>query len=179
MDLSTEQRGIAALIAGREVEVPDDEGGYFASLRNSPELARLREIVLWWRSFAVERYCPLTAAALKQVGTFDAAVEEFVRSRDSSAFIDEVGIAFLDHVARADGDPMVVDVARFERALIKVRHGDPAVYEFEWSLDPRTILPHLVDGSPITKEDTGGRFLVSVSGQWPHLFTVAELSSSA
>ncbi|MDQ3964115.1 MAG: hypothetical protein M3277_09440, partial [Actinomycetota bacterium] len=92
---------------------------------------------------------------------------------------EEVGIAFLEHVLRGADDEMVVDVARLERALIKVRFGDSAQYDLEWSRDPSLILPRLVDGSPIGPDVPRGRFLINVSARLPHLFRVTELSGAA
>ena len=174
MNLADEQRRIAALITGRAAE-REDEDGYVAEVARSRQLALLREIALWWRSFAVDRYCPLTAAVLKQVGAFEGTVAGFVRSRDSSAFIEEVGGAFLEHVLRGPHDEMVLDVARLESALISVRFGDTAEYELEWSRDPRLILPRLVDGAPIEESAPSGRFLIRVSARLAHFFEVAEL----
>jgi hypothetical protein len=133
---------------------------------------------LWWRAFGVARHCPLTVGALKDAGSFDSTLDQFVRSGAASAFVDELGPAFLSFVLKAERHGLVHDVASLEEALLKARLGDVHEVELEWTSDPRAVLPALMTGTAIDHDRPHGRFKITVAPRLPHYFEVTQFTES-
>lgn len=68
--LAVRQRRLLAAVKGRE-----GDAARFAK----PELALLRETLLWWRMLGITQSCPFSATLLSSRKRLEAAVEAFVR----------------------------------------------------------------------------------------------------
>ena len=75
-ELSELQRGLKALITGASEA---DRSPYLQQVAGSPQLAVLRDIVLWWAGYQIEQFSRLTVPFLKQLRLLDAEVTSFVR----------------------------------------------------------------------------------------------------
>ncbi|PWT96873.1 MAG: hypothetical protein C5B51_32605 [Terriglobia bacterium] len=143
MDLARQQRDLLELIKSGTLRRTGDP--YIEKVAHSPHLAVLRDVVLSWRAFDVERTCRLTSALLQQRGWFDDAIRFFAATADISPFVERLRDTFLEQMA-ANADPLVAAVAQFELYLIKVKLGDPGEYTVEWPTDPRPVLMALDEG---------------------------------
>jgi hypothetical protein len=177
MDLATLQRQLLGLIKFRYEASPADDP-YIQAVAASDHLAMVREIVLWWRAYGVERYCVFTARLLKRQGLFDDAVLSFVQTRTLSPFIEKLGPAFLDHCS-SHPDPLVATLARFELALIRVRRGDPAEYVIAWDRNPYPLLDSLLADGGVEADTTPGAYEATVAARLPDLFEVTEIACAA
>ena len=145
-DLRDVQRGLLCLLKGRRPEAALDP--YLARVAASQELLLAREIALWWRAFSLETYCLFTSRLMNRLGIFNPAVEEFFRECSTSPFIEELSQEFLARVSTHQ-NPLVASVARFERALCRVKRGDEAAYEIEWDRNPQLLLDAILRGAPL------------------------------
>jgi hypothetical protein len=143
MDLARQQRDLLALIKCGSLQESGDP--YIEKVARSPHLEVLREVVLSWRAFDVERSCRLTATLLKQRSCFDDAVRAFAATANISPFVERLRDAFLGQMI-GHTDPLIAAVAQFELYLIKVKSGDRGEYAVEWPTDPRPLLMALSEG---------------------------------
>ena len=70
---------------------------------------------------------------------------------------------FLDEIAR-DGDAVIAAVARFERALMRVRSGDGRRHVIEWDRDPAVIINGLLEYRWLADEAPRGSYRTVVAG---------------
>ena len=176
MDLAAHQRALLELIEAGPGAAGADDDEYLRSVAASDGLRVLREIVAHWEAYDVRRTCPLTATALERSGRFAEAVGA-VRFEASSAFLDERVSTFLDDVADAEGG-VVASVARFERALVAVRRGEPGRHVIEWDRDPAVVVNGLLEGRWLADEAEPGRYRTVVDPASPELVTI-ELEAEA
>lgn len=151
MDLAKQQRELRALIKQGPSAASGDP--YIDAVAGSAHLDVLREMILSWRRFDIERSCRLTATLLKQRGLFDEAVEHFTATADISPFVERLAEAFLEQTSRRQ-DPLLAAVARLELYLTKVKSGDPGDYTVEWPTDPHVVLMQLANGKRLDNETT-------------------------
>jgi hypothetical protein len=170
MDLATRQRQLLGLLKGTHYKSFDDEP-YIKRIASSKNLKVTREIVVWWRLFALERYCILTSKLLKQRNLFEGLVQDFVSTQKISPFIEELGKAFLESFSEHE-DSLIVSVAQFELALIKVKHGDPETYVIDWLSEPYSVLNNLLRDNQIGKENDKFCYQTIVSRELPNFFQV-------
>jgi hypothetical protein len=135
--LAQRQRLLLAALKGRAAGA----GGFAA-----PELALLRETLLWWRGFGIARSCRFTAALLKAQGRFEDVIEAFVRDTPGADDIETQRELFLAHAQR-DPDPLCAALAATEAALLH-RQGvhDEAEREILWPRDPEPVFATLLRG---------------------------------
>ena len=107
--LVVRQRQLLAAVKGRE-----GDAARFAK----PELALLRETLLWWRRLGITQSCPFIATLLAARGRLEAAVEAFVRDTPGADSIETQRELFLAYAA-GDDDPLCAAVAATEAALIE------------------------------------------------------------
>jgi hypothetical protein len=181
IDLRLHQRKLLGLIK-HTYEGSDDEDLYIRTVASSAELDLIREIVTWWRVFAIERYCILTPTLLKRLGIFDHIVQEFARTRRTShlprtpEFIEQLGIEFLIEMGRHENE-LISSVAQFELALIRVKHGDAGEHIVDWHHNPNNVLHSLVHGVPLGEAIDYSPYRTIVCSKEPKLFRVLRLSS--
>lgn len=176
MTLATVQRGLRDLLRGRPMV---ERHPYLADVAASDRLDLLREIVLWWRAFGLERTSPLTAALLKRHGRFDETVSRFVVEQSISPYVEQLGEAFAA-AHRDDPDELVATVASFEWALMRVKRGDPGTYEVDWPAEPYAVLHGLLMGRQLPSGSPGrAAYRTVVSAAVAGHFTVTELAGTA
>jgi hypothetical protein len=145
MNLAAVQRGLSELIRTGATASDDP---YVRGLAGSDRVELLREIVLWWRTFGVQRACPLTSRLLLRRGRLELAVDDFVAGNSISPYIEDLAQAFVD-VHREDDDPLVAAVASFEAAVIRVKRGDIRRHVIEWPDEPYGVLAALLANEPL------------------------------
>ncbi|WP_038025865.1 hypothetical protein [Synechococcus sp. PCC 7336] len=156
--------------------LPDDPP-YVRGLASSARLAVVREVVYFWRSYGIEKFCILTARWLKRLKRFEADIQRYVAAERLSPFVEEAGLQFLHYVA-GDSDAVVAALARFELALHETRldlHEERIV---EWPCDPQPILSAILDETEITMPLVSRRHRVRVSRSLPGGF-MSELIDNA
>jgi hypothetical protein len=140
MSLATVQRGLSELVRTGATASDDP---YVRGVVGSDRVELVREIVLWWRTFGVQRACPLTSRLLSRRGRLERAVDEFVAGNSISPYIEDLARAFVD-VHRTDDDPLVAAVASFEGAVIRVKRGDTRRHVVAWPEEPYGVLAALM-----------------------------------
>jgi hypothetical protein len=177
VELAELQRKTLGLLKGTyEPRAGDD--GYLHDLAASPNLTLAREVVLWWHTFRVEQFCPITASFLARRNLLDTAVADAHRDVTLSHFVEETGEMFLDYMA-SRGDAVVAALAAFERALVRVRRGDPEAYAVSWTVDPRHVFDCFLNGETFAPEKHAGRFSTIISSQLPLMIKVIDHSRQA
>ena len=95
MSLATVQRGLSELVRTGTTTSTDP---YVRGLTGSERVDLLREIVLLWRTFGVQRACPMTSRLLSSRGRLERAVDEFVAGNSRKFW--EVEVAGKDMTTR-------------------------------------------------------------------------------
>lgn len=167
MTLASVQRGLRELIRTGVVTSDDD---YVRSVAGSDRVVLLREIVLWWRTFSVQRACPLTSRLLVRQGRLDEVVAEFVARHSISPYIEDLAGAFVGSL-RSDENALVSAVASFEAALIQVKRGDRGRHVAEWPTEPYPVLAALLGDAPLPTSTGEGAWTL-VSHELPQRFEV-------
>src|ERR1700693_6159229 len=108
------QDSMLRLIKARPVNTKDS---YLELVEGSGELAAIREIAIWWRTYHLERACLHTARLMKRLGLFSQAVATFCASTAASPFAEEIGRQFVAAMS-GHADPLVASMAQFEAALL-------------------------------------------------------------
>lgn len=160
------QRGLLCLVKGRPIEVRLDS--YLASVAASRELLLVKEIALWWRAFSLESYCLFTSRLMNRLGGFNAAVDSYFCQHSTSPFIEELSQDFLAWVITQQSS-MVATVARFERALLRVKRGDDAAYQVEWDRNPQSLLDAILRGATLPPAEANRSYRTIISAQVPDL----------
>jgi len=165
-DLTQLQRGLLNLMKGRPIEAHADY--YLQRVAVSNELLLAKEIALWWRAFGLETYCIFTSRLLNRLGIFDQAVETFFCECSTSPFIEKLSQDFLAWMSMHK-DPLVASVARFERALIKVKRGDSGIYRLDWSCNPESLLNAILQGTGFPPAEIHQIYRTTISSRIPGL----------
>jgi hypothetical protein len=167
--LALRQRQLLAAVKGR--------GGDAARFAE-PELALLRETLLWWRRLGITQSCRFTATLLSARGRLEAVVEAFVRDTPGADSIETQRDLFLAYAA-GDADPLCAALAATEAALIaRLQNPDAPSRVIAWPCDPGPVLAALLRGeapanSPkrrftLTVGPSGGRELAWCRGTEQH-----------
>lgn len=168
MDLAKQQTALLCLLkTGRARECDP----YIQTVADSEHLAMLREIILAWRFFDIQRHCRLTASLLKKRGSFEHAVKGFAETPDLSPFPDKLGELFLQQMSE-HADPVVSCVAKLELLLTKVKHGDTGEYTIDWPTDPRKVIANLVQDGPLGPLTVIEPHEMKISPRFPDLVQV-------
>jgi len=170
MNLAEQQRALARLIRGEPLDASTDDA-YLRRIAASPYLGLAREVVQWWKSYRIERFCPLTSALLKRLERFEEEACRFEPEGTNHHYIENVGMAFLSHMG-GSGLPLVASVARFEYAFIKVRLGDDADYVVEWDQNPAPVLNALLQQTPLPEQAEGEYYKIHLSRHLPESFEI-------
>lgn len=170
MSLAKQQRAIVRLINDVPLmESIDDD--YIQKLVKSPDLKLTQEIIQWWKSYRIERFCPLTSQLLKQLNLFDNETEKFEPKGINHHYIENVGMAFLSHLCNSKV-PLISSVSQFEYALIKVKMGDDKGYIVYWNQDPIQVINSLVAQTPLAQKKRDRCFKIHLSRDLPETFMV-------
>jgi hypothetical protein len=166
MDLALQQTELLSLVK-RGHTVGENADPYIRKVAQSEHLCALRETILWWRTFDIQRCCRLTASLLKQRGMFEDTVTSFAAQANLSPFVEQLADEFLQQMS-GHHDPLVAAVAQFELYLTKVKLGDTAEYTVHWPTDPWTLITSLAENQlrgPLTSQ----RYQMRISRQCPGL----------
>ena len=169
MDLARQQTALLSLLKSGQ---SDDRDPYIRDVAASDHLAMLREIILAWRFFDIQRHCRLTATLLKQHTSFEEAVKSFAATPGLSPFPDQLAEVFLQQMGEGD-DPIVSCVARFELYLTKVKLGDSAEYTIDWPTDPVKLITSLAQGGPVHPLTANELYRMKISRRYPGLVQVS------
>ena len=170
MDLARQQTELLALLKSGQAE-GEQTDPYIRAVAQSDHLAMLREIILAWRFFDIQRHCRLTARLLKKRGTFEEATRDFAATPNLSPFPDQLAEAFLRRMSE-HRDPFVASVAQFELYLTKVKLGDSGEYTVDWPTDPWLLITSLVHEGPHAALTATGHYRMRISRQYPGLVQV-------
>jgi hypothetical protein len=169
--MATQQRALFTLVHSETVEAAGDDP-YLQDVAHSEHLGVLREIIASWRAFDIERSCPLTAALLRECGLFEETLCKF-SGRSISPFIDVFSQAVLEGLGEHE-DSLVVSMARFEKALIRVKLGDEGEYAVDWEQDPRPVLNSLMTQQPVVREPERRLYQTRISHRYPNFVNLVE-----
>lgn len=170
MTLAVQQRKLLGLLRS-SYDGSADPDPYIQAVAGSADLREARRNILLWRVWVLERMCPLTFTLLKSRGELGGVIEVFIRQRNISPFRETQAPDFLDMVT-THPDTLVASVAAFERALIRVRDGDPGPFIIVWTVDPHVVLHRLATEQPLDGEIERGEWQVVVSPHERGLFTI-------
>ncbi|WP_374583240.1 hypothetical protein [Pseudoduganella sp.] len=170
MDLASHQRILLGLMRAT-FEPGAADAPYYHRVAASIDLQEARGNVYLWRVFVLERTCVLSVALLRQRGLLEEALQAFIRRQNISPFREYQPLAFLAFLA-GHADPLVVAVAQFELALMKVRAGDAGSYVVDWCCDPAPLLHALAQGAPLPAPAAPAAYRSTVSAALPHLFEI-------
>lgn len=172
--LAEYQKHMRNMLKGRSGPPAGDE--HLALVARSPGLALLREISVWWRTLAVESYCPWTSRLLNKLGIFAGCVESFYCSQNVSPYVEKAGEQFLTTIGEHP-QPLVAALARFELAILKVKRGDTREYCVEWDRNPDTVFASLLSGGdlPLAEADS---YVTHISQAIPGLVSCDRLSTT-
>lgn len=169
MDLKTLQTKYLDLIkSGVKTETENDE--YFVKLYKSKNLEILYDIVHFWRTQAIEEYCPVTSALLKKLYMFDEKIKNFYRTNKYSNYIEEFGRTFLSYTGN-DSNKMAAFIAEFELAMINVKNGSEKDHYLETNYDIYELFNFILSDAEFPCEKDKG-FLIKVSVSLENYFSV-------
>lgn len=175
MDLATHQRKLLGLFRGNYRPSAADVA-YVHQVAQSRELQEGRRNVFLWRTWVLERTCPLVVRLLRRLDLFDSTLRAFMRHANISPYRETQAPAFLqalyDHP-----DPLIRSVAQFELALLKVRQGDGRTYVIPWTFDPCPILSSLANDTPLDDQVCEGNYEIVVSSVFPHQFQISVVTN--
>ncbi len=163
--LELQQRGLLALIKGRGAPPGDP---YLQRMAGSRELAMIREIALWWRTFQLEAQCRFTSRLLKRLGTFPSLVAAYFDKNATSPFVEELSLGFL-RTLRTHDDPLVRAVSQFELGFLQARSGGDESFEILWDRHPDLVFLALEKGSELPDPEPGCQYRMQVSRNLPHM----------
>lgn len=169
MDLARQQTSLLSLLKTGHT---DDCDPYLQAVADSEHLTMLREIILAWRFFDIQRHCRLTTSLLKKRGSFEGAVKAFATTPNLSPFPDKLAEVFLQQMSE-HADPLVSCVARFELCLTKVKLGDLGEYTIDWPTDPRKVITGLMQDGTLGPLNAVEPHQMRISRQYPRLVQVS------
>lgn len=144
--LAEYQKNLRDLIKGRAGPPAGDQ--HLAEVAQSPGLAAIREIAVWWRTLAVEEYCPWSTRLLRRLGIFPETVKAFYRGQNVSPYVEKAGEQFLLELG-SHAHPVVAALAQFELAMLKVKQGDTREYTVDWDRNPDGVFACVTTGSEL------------------------------
>jgi hypothetical protein len=157
------QDSMLRLIKARPINTRDS---YLELVEGSGELAAIREIAIWWRTYHLERTCVHTARLMRRLGLFGQAVAKFYASTAASPFAEEAGRQFAAAMS-GHADPLVASMAQFEAALLNVRAGSACRYGIEWDRNPNDVFRALEQGGELPASEGMPCYFVEVAANIP------------
>jgi hypothetical protein len=163
--LELQQRGLLELLKNRG-SLPKDP--YLRRVADSRELAMVRKIALWWRSFALEAQCRFTTRLLKRLGSFDLLVASYFDGNATSPFVEELSLSFLASL-HDNEDRLIRDISRFEHALLTTRAGSAGTHEILWDRHPDLVVLALETGCKLPAPEPDCCYRMRVTRDLPHM----------
>jgi hypothetical protein len=163
--LAQSQDSMLRLIKGRPINTKDS---YLQLVEDSGELAAIREIAIWWRTYQLERTCVHTARLMRHLGLFGRAVADFHAGTALSPFAEEAGRQFVAAMS-GHADPLVASMAQFEAALLKVRAGSVGRYGIEWDRNPNDVFRALEQGEELPPSEGVPCYFLEVAANIPEM----------
>jgi hypothetical protein len=151
------------LIKARPINTKDS---YMDLVESSGELAAIREIAIWWRTYHLQRTCIHTARLMRRLGLFDQAVAEFYAGTAAPPIDEEIGRQFVAAMSK-HADPLVASMAQLEAALLRVRGGSAARYSIEWDRNPNDVFRALEQGGELPATEGMPCYFVEVAAKIP------------
>lgn len=161
--LEIQQRGLLDLIKCRGT--PSDDP-YLRLVASSRELAMVRKIAVWWRTFQIEAQCRLTSRLLKRQACFEELVADYFNKNVTSPFIEELSRGFLRSLG-CHPDPLVRAVSQLEHAALNFQAGFPEAAEILWDRNPDTACGAIDSGAEIPAPEPGYLYRVRFAGNLP------------
>jgi hypothetical protein len=168
--LELQQRGLLDLLKKRGAPPVDP---YLRRVEGSRELAMVREIALWWRSFQLEAQCRLTSRLLKRLNCFDALVAAYFYNNATSPFVEELSHGFLDFLSEHP-DGLVRTMAQFEYAVLQTRSGSASGFEIVWDRHPDQVVLALENGSELPPAETDCCYRMQIGRELPHMISCTQ-----
>jgi hypothetical protein len=162
-ELAQLQNNMLRLIKARPIDTKDF---YLELVASTGELAAIREIAIWWRTYQLERTCVHTARLMRRLGVFSQAVAEFYAGSAASPFAEQVARQFVAAISR-HADPLVASMAQFEAALLEVRGGSAGRYSIEWDRNPNDVFRALAQGGELPASEGMPCYFVEVAADIP------------
>ena len=164
MKLAHYQRRIYQLVRGADT-VGEGDPDWLKAQADHGQLALTREISDWWVAYNVEIGCVLSARLLRRLGLWQATLDEVLGSGPAIAYLPHLTDHFLCHVSTSQNE-LVAALARFERALIRIKNGDAGRYEIPWPVNPLLLLNALLEEETLPEAD-GNSYETVVSAEFP------------
>lgn len=169
MDLKTLQLKFLDILKDKYIPSDEDEI-YIKNVLSSKNLTVLKDIIYFWRSDELARYCNFTSAYLKKINAFEEKVRDYYRIHNTSGYIEVLGKEFLNYL-KNDSNKLTVFVAGFELAMIEVNSGSEDDYFIETSYEPSDVFNFVYADSDYPQEKKE-KFIVRVSSLIENNFTV-------
>ena len=173
MDLARQQTALLSLLKSGQ---SGDCDPYIRAVAGSDHLVMLREIILAWRFFDIQRHCRLTASLLKKRGGLEDAVTGFAATPNLSPFPDQLAEVFLRQMSEND-DSLIACVAQFELYLTKVKLGNTGEYTIDWPTDPVKLITCLGQDGPLPSLTANGLYRMRISRRFPGLVQISAAAS--
>lgn len=165
--LETHQRGLLDLVKNRRLLQTDP---YLRRVENGPEIAIVREIAIWWRTFQIETQCPLVARVLKRYGLFNQTVTQYFDSNRTSPFVEELTHHFLTSLSEHT-DPFLRSVSRFEHALLRARAGSEETKVILFDRNPDSAFLALEKTGTVPPAEPGVLYRMTVGRHLAGMFS--------
>jgi hypothetical protein len=166
MTLETYQRGLLDLLKNRGGPPTDPS---LRRVAGGPEIAIVREIAIWWRTFQIETQCPLVSCVLKHYGCFNQTVTQYFNFNHTSPFVEELTHHFLGSL-REHTDSFLRSVCRFEQALLRARAGSDETDVILFDRNPDLAFLALGKKDLIPPAEPGFLYRMTVDRHLPGMF---------
>jgi len=164
--LETYQRGLLDLVKSRGLPPTDP---YVRRVASGPEIAIVREIAIWWRTFQIETQCPLVSRVLKHYGCFNQTVARYFDCNHTSPFVEELTHDFLTSLSEHT-DPFLRSVCQFEDALLRVRAGSEEIHVVLFDRNPDLAFLTLEKAGTLPPAEPGLLYRMTVDRRLPGMF---------
>ena len=173
--LETYERGLLDLVKDRGGPPTDP---YLRRVAGGAEIAVVREIAIWWRTFQIESQCPLVSLVLKHYGCFNQTVTQYFDSNHTSPFVEELTHHFLASLSE-NTDPFLRSVCRFEHALLRARAGSDETHVILFDRNPDLALVALKKNSVVPAAEPGFLYRMTVDRHLPGMFRCTREETTA
>jgi hypothetical protein len=171
--LELQQRGVLNLLKSRGTPPRDP---WLRLVEGSRELAMLRKIAIWWRTFQIEAQCRQTSRLLKRLGSFEALVTDYFNRNATSPFIEELSRSFLRSLEQ-HYDPVVRAVSQLEYAALNAQAGLPVACEILWDRHPDLVCRAIESGAELPPAEPDCFYRLRISGSQPFTLTCTREST--
>jgi len=164
--LETYQRGLLDLVKSRGGPPTDP---YLRRVAGGAEIAVVREIAIWWRTFQIESQCPLVSRVLKHYGCFNQTVTQYFDANRTSPFVEELTHQFLASLCEHN-DLFLRSVSRFEQALLRARAGPEETQVILFDRNPESVFLALEGTGILPPAEPERLYRMTVDRRLPGMF---------